>query len=98
MLNLYFVYLILKLHQLNLFFVIVLHWGVFGVGLATTVSQVVSAVLVIRCLLKGTGSIKLVPKELKINKDKMVRIMKIGIPAGLQGVLFAISIIYSSSI
>ena len=85
--------------SLNLFFVIVLHWGVFGVGLATTVSQVVSAVLVVRCLLKGTGSIKLVPKELKINKDKMVRIMKIGIPAGLQGVLFAISnVIIQSSI
>ena len=85
--------------SLNLFFVIVLKWGVFGVGLATTISQVVSAVLVMLCLIKGTGAIKLVPKELKINKDKMLRIMQIGIPAGLQGVLFAISnVIIQSSI
>ena len=85
--------------SLNLFFVIVLHWGVFGVGLATTLSQVVSAILVTRCLLKGTGAIKLVPKELKIYKDKLIRIMKIGVPAGLQGILFSISnVIIQSSI
>ena len=84
---------------LNLVFVIVFHWGVFGVGLATTISQIVSAILVVKCLIKGTGSIKLVPKELKIHKDKLVRIMKIGIPAGLQGVLFSISnVIIQSSI
>lgn len=84
---------------LNLFFVIVLHWGVFGVGLATTISQIVSAVLVTRCLLKGTGTITLIPKELKISKDKLLRIMKIGVPAGLQGILFAISnVIIQSSI
>ena len=85
--------------SLNLFFVIVLHWGVFGVGLATTISQIVSAILVTRCLLKGTGTIKLIPKELKISKDKLIRIMKIGVPAGLQGILFSISnVIIQSSI
>ena len=71
----------------------------FGVGLATTISQIVSAILVVKCLLKGTGSIKLVPKELRIHKDKLLRIMKIGVPAGLQGILFSISnVIIQSSI
>lgn len=84
---------------LNLFFVIVLHWGVFGVGLATTISQVVSMILVVKCLIKGAGTIKLVPRELKIYKDKLVRILKIGIPAGLQGILFSLSnVIIQSSI
>lgn len=42
----------------NLFFVIVLKWGVFGVGLATTISQIVSAYFVVRCLIKDEGSIR----------------------------------------
>ena len=83
----------------NLLFVIVFHWGVFGVGLATTISQTVSAILVMRCLGKGVGNIKFQWKKVRINKDKLARIMKIGLPAGLQGSLFAISnVIIQSSI
>lgn len=76
---------------LNLFFVIVFHWGVFGVGLATVISQVVSAALVVICLIKEKSSIKLHISKLRIDKSKLLRIIQIGLPAGLQGMLFSIS-------
>ena len=76
---------------LNLVFVIVFHWGVFGVGLATVISQVVSAALVVIALMKEKSAIKLSLKELKIDRHKLVRIIQIGLPAGLQGMLFSVS-------
>ncbi len=76
---------------LNLIFVIGFHWGVFGVGLATAISQVVSAVLVVMALIKEKSSIKLSLRDLSIDKHKFVRIVQIGLPAGLQGMLFSIS-------
>ncbi len=76
---------------LNLIFVIVFHWGVFGVGLATVISQVVSAALVVITLMKEKSAIKLSLKELKIDRHKLLRIIQIGLPAGLQGMLFSIS-------
>lgn len=85
--------------SLNLVFVIVFHWGVFGVGLATTASQVVSAFLVIRCLMKEEGALKLQKSEIRISLDKLVQILKIGLPAGFQGILFSISnVVIQSSI
>lgn len=75
----------------NLFFVIVLKWDVFGVGLATTISQFVSATFMIRCLMKEEGAIRVELKKIRFNKDKLIRILKIGLPAGLQGTLFSIS-------
>ena len=85
--------------SLNLVFVIVFHWGVFGVGLATTLSQVVSSVLVIRCLLKEEGALQLRPKEIKIYGEKLIQILKIGLPAGFQGTLFSLSnVVIQSSI
>ncbi|MBR6568711.1 MAG: MATE family efflux transporter [Clostridia bacterium] len=76
---------------LNLIFVIVFHWGVFGVGLATVISQVVSAALVVITLMKEKSAIKLSLNELKIDKHKLLRIIQIGLPAGLQGMLFSFS-------
>lgn len=85
--------------SLNLFFVIVLHWGVFGVGLATTISQTVSAILVIRCLMQGEGAIHLELKHLRVSRDKLLRILQIGLPAGFQGMLLSLSnVIIQSSI
>lgn len=81
----------------NLFFVIVLKWGVFGVGLATTISQVVSATLVLRCLLKERGGIQVELKKIRIHKDKLIRILQIGLPAGFQGTLFSISNVFIQS-
>lgn len=84
---------------LNLFFVIVLHMGVAGVATATSISQAVSAFLVFWCLVKVEGDYKLYPKQMHIYKDKLWRMMKIGLPAGIQGASFSISnVLIQSSI
>ncbi|MBP3609542.1 MAG: MATE family efflux transporter [Lachnospiraceae bacterium] len=84
---------------LNLVFVIVFHWGVFGVGLATTISQVISAFFVLRCMMREQGGIRLDLKCLGINKSKLLQIMQIGIPAGFQGMLFSLSnVVIQSSV
>ncbi len=84
---------------LNLLFVIVFQWGVFGVGLATTISQVISAAFVLHCLMKEQGGIHLDLKKLGINKGKLLQIMQIGIPAGFQGMLFSLSnVVIQSSV
>ncbi len=84
---------------LNLIFVIVFEWDVFGVGLATVISQIVSAVLVVICLIKEKGPIHLNLREMRIDGAKFIRIVQIGLPAGLQGMLFSISnILIQSSV
>ena len=84
---------------LNLVFVIVFHWDVFGVGLATVISQVISAALVLRCLLREQGGIRLDLKCLGVNKGKLLQIMQIGLPAGFQGMLFSLSnVVIQSSV
>ena len=76
---------------LNLWFVISLHMGVAGVALATIISQAVSAVLIVRCLIQSEGCFRLYPEKLKISWDKLLRIARIGLPAGIQGSLFSVS-------
>ena len=76
---------------LNLFFVIVFHMGVAGVAIATVISQVVSALLVLNCLIHNDGSVHLDIKRLCIKKDKLFKMIQIGVPAGLQGSMFSIS-------
>ena len=84
---------------LNLLFVIVFHMSVAGVALATVISEVISAVLVLRCLLKNEGMIHLEWKKLRIHKDKVIRILRIGLPASVQGIVFALSnVIIQSSV
>lgn len=53
--------------------------------------QCISAALVIRCLMKETGPLRLDLKKLKIHGMKLKQIMQVGIPAGLQGVLFSLA-------
>lgn len=76
---------------LNLILVIVFKMGVAGVGIATTVSQTISAGLVFYCLMHEHGGMRLYPKQMKIDWKKLVVIMKIGLPAGIQGCVFSIS-------
>ena len=76
---------------MNLFFVIIVNMGVAGVALATVLSQTISASLVIRCLVLSDGDYKLVLTKLRISKDKLIKMLQIGLPAGLQGTLFSIS-------
>jgi len=84
---------------LNLIFVIFLHMDVAGVALATVISQCVSAVLVLRCLMKEESGIRLERQYLGIDKGIFLRILQIGLPAGVQGSLFSLSnVVIQSSI
>lgn len=76
---------------LNLIFVICFHMGVAGVACATVISQAVSALLVLRCLVQYDGELKLNLKRLRIVPDKLLKMIRIGLPAGVQGAFFSIS-------
>jgi putative MATE family efflux protein len=76
---------------LNLVFVIVFQMDVAGVALATVISQCVSALLILRCLCMETGAFHLSMKELRIDKRSLVQIVRIGLPAGFQGMVFSLS-------
>ena len=76
---------------LNLFFVIVLHMDVAGVALATVISQCISAGLILWSLKKSRGGMKLYFRLLRIHKNEMIQIFRIGLPAGMQGAVFSIS-------
>lgn len=76
---------------LNLFLVIVCKRSVDGVAIATVVSQYVSASLILFCLLNEDEWLKLDLKKLKIHKNQLLEIVKIGVPAGIQGMVFSLS-------
>lgn len=84
---------------LNMIFVIFFDMNVAGVALATTISQGVSAILVVIALVKRNDACKLHFSKIKFYKDEFFQILKIGLPAGIQGSLFSISnVIIQSSI
>lgn len=84
---------------LNLIFVIVFHMDVAGVALATVISQCVSAVLVLKCLMQEEGAVRLERQYLGIDKQTLVKIIQIGLPAGVQGSLFSLSnVVIQSSV
>ena len=84
---------------LNLIFVIIFKMGVAGVATATVVSETISAGLVLRCLMKSEGMFQLHMGKLRIKKQKALQIVRIGLPAGLQGAIFSISnVLIQSSI
>ena len=76
---------------LNLLLVIVFHLAVAGVAIATVASQVISMVLVLFCLFRTRGVTQLNLHECRIDKRSLKEIIRIGLPAGLQGSLFSIS-------
>lgn len=76
---------------LNIFFVTQFNMDVAGVALATVISQAISAVLIIRCLCKLKNSCRLNLKKLRINRRVMTRMVRVGLPAGIQGMLFSVS-------
>ena len=76
---------------LNMVLVIVFHMGVLGVAIATVASQMVSCLLVLRCLLKTEGSYQLQLKKLKIKKFYLQQMLRIGLPAGIQSVVINFS-------
>ena len=76
---------------MNLIFVIVFKMDVAGVALATIISQCVSAVLVIRALMKEEGEFHLDLRRLRIERGVLLQVIKIGVPAGFQGMVFSLS-------
>lgn len=76
---------------LNLIFVIAFNMDVAGVALATVISQVMSAVLVIRCLMREQGGIRLYLKKVRFAKYTFYNMVRIGLPAGIQGSIFSLS-------
>jgi putative MATE family efflux protein len=76
---------------LNLVLVIVFRMSVAGVAVATVASQAVSAALVLMCLLRSHGLIRLELKECRIDRKSVTEMIRVGLPAGLQGSLFSIS-------
>lgn len=84
---------------LNLFFVIALSLGVAGVALATIISQSISAYLVVVCLMHHAGAVRLTLRELGIDKEQLGNILRIGVPAGIQSMMFSFSnVIIQSSV
>lgn len=76
---------------LNLIFVIGLKMNVAGVAIATVISQLISASLLIYFLTREDGALKLCLNKLRIDRPILSEIARIGIPSGLQGMVFSAS-------
>ena len=84
---------------LNVIMVAVFGMGVEGVAIATIVSQYLSATLAVIYMCRIDSSIRIKPRELRIHKDHFLRMMKIGVPSGIQGSLFSLSnVLFQSAI
>lgn len=84
---------------LNMIFVIIFKMDVAGVAFATVISQVLAALLVIILLIKEKDEFHLNLRKLKINTHILTKIVKIGLPAGFQGIMFSFSnVIIQSSV
>lgn len=76
---------------LNIFFVKAFEMNVEGVALATVISQIISAVLVVIALMRRKDACKLVLKKIRFYKVPLLKMLRIGLPAGIQSSLFSIS-------
>ena len=84
---------------LNVDFVTAFHMNVAGVALATTISQGISALLVVWALMKRTDACRLCLREMRFHKPQLSKMLRIGLPAGMQSSLFSISnVLIQSSI
>ena len=76
---------------LNLIFVVFIKMDVAGVAFATIISQATCALLVLKTLIKGSGNVKFSFSRITMDRRELKDILYIGVPAGLQSVLFSIS-------
>ncbi len=76
---------------LNLFFVVICKMSVDGVAWATVISQYLSMIMLMICLMRSEGCIRYHWKKTTIDKEKLIKLTRIGLPAGMQGTLFSIS-------
>ena len=84
---------------LNLIFVIIFKMDVAGVAVATVISQTVSAVLTVICLMRESDGIRLSIRRLRIHGKRLFQIVAIGIPSGLHSTMFSIAnVVIQSSI
>ena len=82
---------------LNIFFIAVFDMTVEGVAIGTVGSQLIASVLAFIAMKKSTGFSRFEFKHLKVYKNEASAILKVGVPSGLQSVLFAISNVLISS-
>lgn len=76
---------------LNVIFVTAFHMNVAGVALATTISQAISAIAVVIVLMRRTDTCRLQLSKMRFYKAQLLKIFRIGLPAGIQSSLFSIS-------
>ena len=76
---------------LNVLFVTAFDMDVAGVALATALSQLLSAALVVRALMRRTDACRLDWRQLRIHKRSLLQMVRIGLPAGVQGWMFSLS-------
>ena len=76
---------------LDILLVVGFNMGVAGAAIATVISQVVSAILIIHALIKSTDMYRLEPKKIRFHKFLLVSIITIGLPAGIQSIMYNIS-------
>lgn len=82
---------------LNLLLVICFKMDVAGVAIATVMSQTVSAALVVICMMRDKGAIHFEPRRMRLKKDKVLGIIRVGLPAGFQGSIFSLSNVFIQS-
>lgn len=84
---------------LDLLFVIVFDMGIAGVGWATLIAQTISAVLTLLLLIKTKQEYKVTIKKIRFHKDKLIEIIRLGLPSGIQnGVVSFSNVIVQSNI
>ena len=76
---------------LNVVFVTQFHMNVAGVALATIITQGLSSVLVVIALMRRTDACRLYLRKIRFHKAQLEKILRIGLPAGIQSALFSIS-------
>ena len=85
--------------MMNLFFVLACGMSVEGVALATVISNVVSSIVLVYCLYRSDDVCHFDFKKLRIDKESLISVVKMGLPAGVQSALFSFSnIMIQSSI
>ncbi len=82
---------------LDLAFVLIFHWGIAGVAIATIIAQFISAFLLLVVLARSDEDYKLVLRDLKMDAEILKRIVRIGLPAGLQMAVTSFSNVFVQS-
>lgn len=76
---------------LNLMFIVAFHWNISGAAISTVISQYISLILVLTCLMHSEGSLRLKWRDIGFKKDKLIAIVRIGLPASIQSIIFSVS-------